>query len=94
MKNETTMKTEIKVGYTLAKFDKTEMAEFVPVSGTWTADFDNDAEDCWDAVPLLESAIEKEVGFPVSVQIFRPNGYAIVDDSNTTNGGSMIVTRK
>lgn len=64
----------------------TELRNFVPVEGTW----ETQHESYFDAQTDLEAAIEKEVGFPVVVQLFQSNGHAIVDEANA---GNMLVTR-
>ena len=66
--------------------------DFVPVDGTWSAEFDSETETCWDAEAALAEAIGREVGFAVEVQIFHENGYEILDNANEVNSGSMLVT--
>lgn len=67
--------------------------DFVPVDGTWSADFDSETETCWDAESELSKVISASVGFNCKVQIFKENGHAITDNSNEVTYGSMLVTR-
>ena len=78
----------------LVKFRMPVMVQkdFVPVDGTWSAEFDSETETCWDAEAALAEAIGREVGFAVEVQIFHDNGYDILDNANEVNSGSMLVT--
>ena len=73
-------------------FEKLTADTFMPAKGIWTADFDSETQDCFGAIPALEGAIEKEVGFPVVVKIFHSNGHEINDNSNEVHGGAMVVT--
>lgn len=74
--------------------NKTDLASFAPVSGTYDANrtsLEMETINATDIEDAISAALAKEHGFPVKVELFQPNGHALIGE--TPSAGSFLATR-